>query len=398
MKILHYKPTIRLEEGGVVRAVLDLCTEMAGAGHDVTLATSDATDVPAAWKKGAKGSPRVLVAPDRHRPTRSSDLLAAVADADIVHLHAVWQPTNIVLAKACRGAGTPYIVSVHGMLDDWTIAQKHLKKRLFLTMGGSRFLARAAAVHTTAEAERDQARKWIGGAHAEVVPLLFDLADFGTLPGSTPALARFPQIDRDVPRLLFLSRLHEKKGVHRLLRSAAILRDRGVPFQLLIAGTGDEPYASRVRALRDQLELQNHAEFLGFVSGIEKVSLYQASTLFVLPTSQENFGFVYFEALATGCPVVTTKGTDTWPEIEQSGGGVIADSEPEPFADAIAGLLAEGETAIRERGRRARDWTLDYFQPERIVADYEALYARAAGLPLPAETVGPSHGLTKETA
>lgn len=378
MKILHYKPTIRLEEGGVVRAVLDLCTEMAKAGHAVTLATGDATDVPEAWKAGEPGCPELVQTPLSGNPTRTESVRRAVADADIVHLHAVWQPDNLRFARACLNAGTPYVVSIHGMLDDWTIAQKHLKKRLFLALGGGRFLARAAAIHTTAEAERDQARKWIGGAHAEVVPLLFDLADFADLPGASPAIAKFPQIDRDVPRLLFLSRVHEKKGVHRLLRAAAILRDRGVPFQLLIAGTGDEPYVSRVRALRDQLELQNHAEFLGFVSGIEKVSLYQASTLFVLPTSQENFGFVYFEALASGCPVVTTKGTDTWPEIEQSGGGVIASGEPEPFADAIGSLLAEGDGAIHERGRRARRWTLDYFQPERIVAAYEALYARAA--------------------
>ncbi len=379
MKILHYKPTIRLEEGGVVRAVLDLCTEMANAGHEVTLATGDATDAPAAWKEGEPGYPTLLHTPPRGSPAKSAELLRAIADADVVHLHAVWQPDNLALARACHRAGTPYVVSIHGMLDDWTIAQKHAKKRLFLALGGSRFLARAAVVHATAEAERTQATKWIGGAPAEVVPLLFDLSDFADLPGTGPAVARFPQLDRDVPRLLFLSRIHEKKGVDRLLRAAAILRDRGIAFQLLIAGTGDEPYVSRVRALRDQLGLQNHAEFLGFVSGIEKVSLYQASTLFVLPTSQENFGFVYFEALASGCPVVTTKGTDTWPEIEQSGGGIIARGDPEPFADAIAGLLAEGDAAIAERARCAREWTLEFFQPARIVAAYEALYARAAG-------------------
>ncbi len=379
MKILHYKPTIRLEEGGVVRAVLDLCTEMAHAGHAVTLATRDATDAPAAWKAGEPGCPVLLHTPPRGSPTKSAELLDAVADADVVHLHAVWQPDNLALARACRRAGTPYVVSIHGMLDDWTIAQKHAKKRLFLALGGTRFLARAAVVHTTAEAERTQATKWIGGTPAEVVPLLFDLSDFADLPGAGPAVAKFPQLNRDVPRLLFLSRIHEKKGVDRLLRAAGILRDRGIAFQLLIAGTGDEPYVSRVRALRDQLGLQDHAEFLGFVSGIEKVSLYQASTLFVLPTSQENFGFVYFEALASGCPVVTTKGTDTWPEIKQSGGGVITRGEPEPFADAIAGLLAEGDTAIAERARCARAWTLEFFQPARIVAAYEALYAKAAG-------------------
>ncbi len=379
MKILHYKPTICIEEGGVVRAVLDLCTEFAKAGHQVTIATSDPTDVPRPWKDNTPGCPRLLHIPDRHAPTKSAALRQAIADADLVHLHAVWQPTNLAVSRACRRAGTPYVVSVHGMLDDWTIGQKHLKKRVFLALGGSAYLANAAAVHTTAEAELTQAQKWIGKAPGEVVPLIFDLADFATLPGPEPALTKFSQIKADVPRLLFLSRINYKKGVDRLLQAAAILRDRDIPFQLLIAGTGDEPYTSQMHALRNQLNLQDRVEFLGFVSGIEKVSLYQAATAFVLPTSQENFGFVYFEALACACPVVTTKGTDTWPEIEQSGGGVITSGEPAPFADAIASLLAEGEQQIAERGSRARQWTLDYFQPARIIAAYEALYQRATG-------------------
>jgi glycosyltransferase involved in cell wall biosynthesis len=379
MKILHYKPTIRLEEGGVVRAVLDMCTEMAGAGHSVVLASADPADAPQAWKDGDAGCPSVLAVTDARDPTRCDALRRALESVDVVHLHAVWQPTNLKIAKACRRLGKPYIVSVHGMLDDWTIGQKHLKKRVFLALGGGAYLSHAAVVHATAEAELGQARKWIGGAPGKVVPLLFDLRDFADLPGPGPALARFPQINTTAPRLLFLSRIHYKKGVDRLLRAAAILRDRGVAFQLLIAGTGDEPYTSQMHALRDQLTLQRHAEFLGFVSGIEKVSLYQASTAFVLPTSQENFGFVYFEALACGRPVVTTKGTDTWPEIESSGGGVIASGEPEPFADAIAGLLAEGDAAIGQRGELARAWTLDYFQPARIVEAYEALYRGAIG-------------------
>ncbi|MBK7403445.1 MAG: glycosyltransferase [Phycisphaerales bacterium] len=178
-----------------------------------------------------------------------------------------------------------------------------------------------------------------------------------------------------MPRLLFLSRVHPKKGVDRLLRACRLLRERGVAFQLLIAGTGDEPYVRRVRALSTELGLDDCVEFLGFVTGVEKVSLYQAATAFVLPTSQENFGFVYFEALACACPVVTTRGTDTWPEIENSGGGVIAGGEPGPFADAIGSLLAEGEAAIAERGARAREWTLEHFDAGRIIAAYGALCA-----------------------
>lgn len=380
MKILHYKGTIGLEEGGVVRAVLDLCTEFARAGHQVTLATFDPKDAPEPWKRGEPGTPRILRVASRRLPagpTGRGPLAEAVAAADIVHLHSVWQPPNLQIARVARRLGKPYVASIHGMLDDWTIAQKHLKKRAFLALGGGRYLARASVVHATAEAELAQARKWIGGAPGEVAPLIFDLSDFTTLPGPGPARARFPQIRFDVPRLLFLSRLHYKKGVDRLIRAGAILRDRGIDFQMLLAGTGEEAYVRQMHALRDELGLRDHVEFLGFVSGVEKVSLYEASTAFVLPTSQENFGFVFFEALACARPVVTTKGTDTWPEIEASGGGVIAGEQPQPFAEAIAALLAEGPGALAARGERARAWTLGYFDTARILGEYEAMYRRA---------------------
>lgn len=380
MKILHYKSTIRLEEGGVVRAVLDLCAEFARAGHEVTLGTFDPRDVPGAWMRGEPGSPRVLRVSSKRRPVGwrgTGPLAEAVAATDVLHLHSVWQPTNLQIARVARRTGTPYVASIHGMLDDWTIGQRFWKKRLFLALGGSAYLARASAVHATAEAELAQAEKWIGGAPGEVAPLIFDLSDFAHLPGPGPARARFPMIRDDVPRLLFLSRLHYKKGVDRLIRAGAILRERGVPFQMLLAGTGDETYVRELHGLRDSLGLEEHVEFLGFVSGVEKVSLYEAATLFVLPTSQENFGFVFFEALACGCPVVTTRGVDTWPEIEASGGGVIAAEDPGSIALAVERLLAEGPKELRARGEHGRAWTLRYFDTARILGDYESIYHRA---------------------
>ncbi len=383
MNILHYKPTIRLQEGGVVRAVLDLCTGFAANNHHVTLATCDPTDVPTPWKEGQPNCPSVHTLPtpaakgSRFTPAQLHDLTDLIAQADILHLHAVWQPTNLQLAKLARKTNTPYIVSIHGMLDDWTISQKHLKKRLFLALGGSAYLAKAAAVHATAKAELTQAKKWIGGAPGSVVPLIFDLSDFATLPGPEPALARFPAINMGVPRLLFLSRIHYKKGVDRLLKAAAILRDRNIDFQLLIAGTGDEHYTQQMHHLCDSLRLHDFVNFLGFVRGIEKISLYQASTCFCLPTSQENFGFVYFEALACACPVITTRGTDTWPEIKQSGAGVIAENEPEPFANAIANWLDQSEETQRKRAAKARQWTLDFFDTSRILREYETMYEHA---------------------
>jgi phosphatidylinositol alpha-1,6-mannosyltransferase len=94
---------------------------------------------------------------------------------------------------------------------------------------------------------------------------------------------------------------------------------------------------------------------------------------FALPTSQENFGFVFFEALASGTPVVTTRGVDTWEELVGSGGGVVAENNPRAFADALATLLTDPDRAAR-MGAAGRAWALRHFDHADTISDYEALY------------------------
>jgi glycosyltransferase involved in cell wall biosynthesis len=185
-------------------------------------------------------------------------------------------------------------------------------------------------------------------------------------------------LDRSKPKVLFLSRVHYKKGVDRLIKASAILAQRGVEHQLVLAGTGDEAYENEMKTLAAAEGIRESAYFLGFASGAPKISLIQACDLFALPTSQENFGFVFFEALASGTPVVTTKGTDTWPEIEQSGGGKIVDNTPEAFADAIEELLSRPEQ-VGTMGQEGRDWALSAFELERIANDYHSLYVKVSG-------------------
>jgi glycosyltransferase involved in cell wall biosynthesis len=385
VNILHYLPTIRLAEGGVVRAVLDVCTLLARRGHGVTLACWDPADAPASWAapepKG--GSPAILRV---DRPGRGgllgrgaqARLAEAIGRADVVHLHTPWDPANLQIARIARRLGKPYILSVHGMLDDWSMAQKALKKRLFMAAFARRLLNGAAAVHCTAEAEKMQAARWFDGSRAVVVPLVFDLSEFRNLPGPELARGAYPAAAGAEPKVLFLSRLHPKKGAEVLLRAGALLRAGGMPVTLLLAGSGEPEYVEGLKRLASELGLAEHAHFLGLVVGPMKVSLFQAADLFILPTSQENFGFVFPESLACRTPVVTTKGVDIWPELIESGGAVICEATPEAIAEGSRPLLAD-PVRLRSMGERGRAWVLDALDSERVSARFEAMYARAAG-------------------
>lgn len=383
MRILHLLAMLRMEYGGPVRAVLDLCGALADRKHEVTLATWDTHDAPPEWAT-APAAPKLekINSPGRTGLFSREDrdrMASLIHSHDLVHVHGVWNPWNWQVGAIARQIGKPYIISVRGMLDDWCMEQKPVKKRLFLAVAVRKWLERASFVHLTAQAEFDQARKHFPRGRGIVIPNLTDLKPFENLPGPEMARARFSVLapgGAGRPNLLFLSRVHVKKGLEVLLRAGALLRTRGIDANILIAGTGDAPYLESVKRLAAKLGLQDRAHFLGLVVNEEKLSLYQAADLFVLPTSQENFGFVFIESLACGTPVVTTRGVDIWPELEASGGSVIADATPEAVADAVAKLLSKRDS-LKAMGAKGREWVFKDMAPAKVIREFEAMYERA---------------------
>lgn len=381
MNILHVTGNLRLELGGVTRAVLDLAGGAARADHQVAIACWDPGDGMDDFA-GKGQAPRLvrLETPSRFgKVTAATDavLRTEIGNADVVHLHTPWEPVNRTIGTLCVELNTPYVLSVHGMLDEWSMAQSALKKRLYLLMGGRKLLEQAAFVHCTAGAELTQSQAWYPRGKGRVVPLVFDIEPYRTPPG--PGLAREAfGIDPKTPTVLFLSRMHVKKGVHVLVKAAAHMRDAGVDCQTLIAGTGDEAYEAAIRSQIKAMKLDDRVRLLGMVKGETKVSLYQAADVFALPTSQENFGFVLPEALACETPAITTKGVDIWPELQDSGSTLITEQTHEAFAEAIASLLVDHDRR-REMGMNGRAWVLDYLEPTAVQARYDKMYAEAAG-------------------
>jgi glycosyltransferase involved in cell wall biosynthesis len=129
-------------------------------------------------------------------------------------------------------------------------------------------------------------------------------------------------------------------------------------------------------SLVERLALGDDVRLLGPVAGELKRSLFERADVFALATHQENFGIVFTESLACRTPVITTRGVDIWPELEGSGGAVIADRTPDAFADAIERIVADPGTspAMGEAGRR---WVMDYLDVNRITKRFVEVYAKA---------------------
>ncbi len=407
MKIVHFIKWLRLRDGGTVRAVLDMCEGLASRGHEVIAASADDSGVPEAWKdeghRHAAGKagrlPRNLLLTlsdplfergghtiaEATRDTLTQFLTGdsmviarqTLEDADALHVHGVWANSNHQMIGAARTLGVPHIISPHGMLDDWSMSQGALKKKLHLTMLSGSALRTAKAVHCTASAELEQSSRWFPKERGVVIPLLFDTKPFYTLPGPSLARSTFPWLNTGRPVLLFLSRLNVKKGVELLLRAVGAHRE--LDCELVLAGPSDPPeYLAHLQAVANELGISDRVHFPGMVNGELKWSLYQACDVFALPTSQENFGYVLLEALACGKPVVTTTGVDIWPELEQSRGASVIRACGDACIPALGTELARllADSGLRATmGEQGRNWALKFLDREAVLDAMERMYS-----------------------
>ncbi len=386
LHVTHYLWGMKLERGGVVRSVLDLCSVLASRGHGIELATRIPGDVPEAWREPQPGRPHLveLNMPSLKPWSRDPRVMPLLDGCDVLHLHVPWDPALPALAREAARRGIPYLVSAHGMLDEWSMTQSRLKKRLYHAGLGRRLLEGAAAVHCTAASELQQSRRWFPRGRGVVLPLVIDLTPYLELPPAALAEEAFAEAlgDAGEPVLLFLSRLHIKKGVDLLPEIAARLRERGVGFRMLVAGPDMDGSGERLKQTVRERKLGDAVHVVGKVMGGLKGSLYRRADLFVLPTHQENFGLVLPESMACGTPVVTTRGVDIWRELEEHGATVV-DRTAEAFADAIERRLAD-RADLKARGERGRAWVMQRFAPDAVASGFEDLYRRLAA----GETVG----------
>lgn len=377
MKVLHFLPALDRSEGGVVTAVLDLCRNLRDIGVVQNVATHrdpDRSGLPEGCESRLLPTAGPIIWGDDRR---SYD--AAVADHDVIHVHGVWGFPNVHLINAARRAGLPVVLSTHGMLDDWSLGQKRLKKRTFLRLFKQQLTDAPAAYHCTAAAERRQVADnlSIDPSRVRTIPYAIRLGelkegfDRNGFYRSTKVDAPGASVGADVvPRVLYLSRLHPKKGVEILLDATAKVVGRGKRLELLIAGPGEADYVRRLERRSERLGLGDVAKFLGMVRGEERLRLYKTSDCFVLPTYQENFGIVLVEAMMADLPVITTRHTDIWEELSQCNAQIVDQN-----ADALAQTMATVMDGIPDgRFRPDLEALNRWLDPQRISRQFVEMY------------------------
>jgi glycosyltransferase involved in cell wall biosynthesis len=144
----------------------------------------------------------------------------------------------------------------------------------------------------------------------------------------------------------------------------------------MIAGDGEPAYVESLKKHAAQLNMSDRVAFLGMVTGKDKLSLFEACRLFVLPTYQENFGFVFYESLGAAVPMITTPDVDTWPELKASGGALIVERDVNKYVTAMREMLSDPDRC-RRMGEAGKAWLFENMDPAKLVTRYEEIYQSA---------------------
>lgn len=378
MKVLHVVPSVAARYGGPSEAALRMTSALREAGVETVLATTDADGagrLPVATNEELdyQGARVIFFSRLPGESLKASLALARwlrgnASRFDLVHIHSVFSGPSLSAGKAARDAGIPYIVRPLGQLDAWSLSQHPIRKKLFLAFGGRALVERAVALHWTDETERTQAPVFAAEHRAVVVPLGVDERLFENGAAGVER-ARV---------LLFLSRLHPKKNVEVVIEAFQALGERAAGWRLVIAGDGEATYVESLK----RLAARGHAtvQFVGWLAGEEKRRAMREAALFILPSSQENFGIVVAEAMATGTPVIVSETVALSGEVRRNDAGWVAPPGRNGLSETLADAMSSPAERIR-RGAAARFLAEGRFRwaeiAQRLIAEYEGLVSGA---------------------
>ena len=359
MNILQVISSADPAHGGVMEGTRQTSLVLAQRGHHIEVASAD--DPAAPWL-GDMGLTVHALGPPRTGYCYAAGMLpwlrANAARFDAVIVNGLWQHHGLAVRQALRGTATPYFVYTHGMLDPWfkrTYPLKHLKKSLYWPWGEYRVLRDAAAVLFTCEEEKLLARQSFSLYRAnEVVVSLGTAGPTGDAAAQEAAFyARHPEL-RGKRLLLFLGRIHVKKGCDLLVEAFAKAARSDPSLHLVMAGPDQTGWRPVLERQASALGIAGRIAWPGMLTGEEKWGAFRAAEAFVLPSHQENFGIAVAEALACGLPVLISDKVNIWREIQEDGAGLVEQDTPAGTGRLLQNWLALPASARQEMAGRAR--------------------------------------------
>ncbi len=349
MRILHVISSVYKNGGGTSEVVPRLCRALHEAGEDVVLATLKDDEVSTATLDAMRSGvvyegtseldpywPYAI----RHSTQFQRLVPSLVKNADIVHVHGLWQLPGWMAAREAQRLHKPYVVMPHGFLEQERLKVSKWKKVALGTIMDRPMLKRAASIVATSESEAMGIRAYGIDRPIHIMPIGLDMGKYklSNCSGKT---------------LLYLSRITPIKGLDMLAEAWGAIDCKG--WKLLIVGPDDRGYTEQIKRVFDMQCRPGSYEFRPPVFGPEKFDLLSSADAFVLPTRSENWSIAVAEAMASGLPVICTKGAP-WACLNSEKAGWWVDIDAESIKSALESLIMTTPDDRKALGGRGRTW------------------------------------------
>lgn len=281
----------------------------------------------------------------------------------LIQIQSMWDwPYHKVMVEA-RKLGIPYIVTPRGMLEPWSLSQKKWKKKLAWWLYQRNDVQKSVCVFTTAKMEAEHVTNLGITTCKAVIPN-------GIETDSYPCKTSVDVVKKQV---LFLSRVHVKKGIEILFDAWKRIHSEFAGWQLLVVGNGEAEYIQSLENRVENLGLKENIKILPPVFGNDKIQLYQESALFCLPSYSENFGMAIAEAMSCGTPVITTTNCP-WEILKETNTGWCVNLSLDNLERALREALTMSPTELYDMGQKASKLIYGNFDYRNVTRKTLKLY------------------------
>lgn len=367
MTINHVISSIDITTGGPARSVTQLIEEMLSLSNNVSICLNTLESLsPIINNFDSKGK-GVIKFNSANTLDYSKSLTSSlnISESDIFHGHGLWQMPVHQMAKIARKRQIPYVITPRGMLEPWSLTQSPFKKKVALSLFQRNDLRNATCIHTTAPMEMRSIRNLGFKNPIAMIPNGIDLKSFSSV---------VPQKRNAPKRILFLSRIHKKKGVENLIEAWKQLPNSVKTGWIIdIYGNGEGNYIEELKSVISAAGLEKQINIYPPVFGENKQKVFRQASLFVLPTYSENFGIVVAEALASYTPVITTKGAP-WEDLDTFNCGKWIDVGIEPLNMSLSFMLKKTSSELLEMGVNGRSLVEKKYGMQAVAKQMLELY------------------------
>ena len=384
MKILHVIPSVAAVRGGPSQALLAMVKALRNQGIDAEIATTndngdELLNVPLETKTEyqqvtvwffSRFSPSIYSLREFAFSSQLTNWLwCNITNYDLVHIHAIFSYPSTAAMLIARLKGIPYICRPLGQLCHWSLQQSSQKKQAYLNIIERANLNASQALHFTTKEEQAEASNLNLKCPSFILP--HGLAISAQIPEARSKLRHQLQVAANEPIILFLSRLHQKKGLEYLIPALGKLSHKS--FTFILAGKGSAKYEIEVENLLQKYNISANTHRVGFVQGEHKNLLLQGADIFALTSYSENFGVAVLEALAAGIPALITPGVALASMLKQERIGYVTDLNPDAIATTLEYCL-NNLPELKAKGDRAKKIISEQYSWDSIAAKIINIY------------------------